>query len=223
MTGQVLFDSHVLTLVEVSTHLVNNLTPGHRGGYAYDAPVGVDRIHAAASALGSNGRRTPDVTASEADTLAQHAIDMRQAFQAVHDGNLALAANTINALLAQTGARPSWTPWAAGGTSTSTAPTTPSSPAGRLDARQASPSPSAAISPDAWGSATPTVVTASTSTPPRTAADGTAPRPARTGSRQPPTGHESSSRVDRAVVVKKDRQRGTTSRSTIGTTAHHAA
>lgn len=114
MTGQVLFDSHVLTLVEVSTHLVNNLTPGHRGGYAYDAPVGVDRIHAAASALGSNGRRTPDVTASEADTLAQHAIDMRQAFQAVHDGNLALAASTINALLAQTGARPQLDPLGGG-------------------------------------------------------------------------------------------------------------
>ena len=125
MTGQVLFDSHVLTLVEVSTHLVNNLTPGHRGGYVYDAPVGVDRIHAAAGALGSNGRRTPDVTASEADTLAHHAIDMRRAFQAVHDGDLALAASTINALLAQTGARPQLDPLAAGGTSTSTAPTRP--------------------------------------------------------------------------------------------------
>ena len=110
VTGQVAFDSHVLTLVEVAARLVNELTPGEQGGHPYDAPTGEDRIRATATALSGNGRRTPTVTADEAEILAGYAAEMRRAFRSVHDGDLAEAADTLNGLLARTGARPQLDP-----------------------------------------------------------------------------------------------------------------
>ena len=110
MTGQVAFDSHVLTLVDVAARLVNELTAGHRGGHPVDCPTGRERIHATATALSGNGRRTPAVDAAEADVLTRHAADMRQAFHAAHDGDLARAAGIVNVLLDQTGARPQLDP-----------------------------------------------------------------------------------------------------------------
>ncbi len=115
MTGQVAFDSHVLTLVEVAARLVNELTPGHRGGQPYEAPTGEQRIQATARALGGNGRRTPDVTDRDADTLTRCAADMRHAFLATHAGELAHAADIVNTLLARTGARPQLDPQPGGG------------------------------------------------------------------------------------------------------------
>lgn len=109
------FDGHVLTLVEVAARLVNELTPGHRGGHPCDAPTGKDRIEATARALGGDGRRTPDVSATDADALMHHATDMRHAFRAAHDDDLARAAATINMLLARTGARPQLDPQPGGG------------------------------------------------------------------------------------------------------------
>ena len=108
------FDSHVRTLVEVAARLVNELTPGHRGGHPYDIPTGQVRIQATARALGDNGRR-PDVTASDANALTEHATDMRQVFHAAHQGDLTRAATTLNTLLAQTGARPQLDPLPGGG------------------------------------------------------------------------------------------------------------
>ena len=104
------FDSHVLTLVEVAVRLVNELTPGHRGGRTCTAPFGMERIQAAARALGGDGRRTPHVTASDADTLADYATDMRRTFRAVRDDDLARAAAIVNDLLLRTGARPQLDP-----------------------------------------------------------------------------------------------------------------
>lgn len=100
------FDSHVLTLVEVAVRLVNELTPGHRGGRSCAAPVGKERTRAASRALGGEGRRTPRVTASDADVLVDYATDMRRTFHAVHDDDLARAAAVVNDLLVRTGARP---------------------------------------------------------------------------------------------------------------------
>lgn len=109
------FDSHVLTLVEVAARLVNELTPGERGGHPYDAPAGEERIRATATALSGNGRHTPAVTALEAEVLAGCAAEMRRAFESVHDGDLAAAAETLNSLLARTGARPQLDPLPGGG------------------------------------------------------------------------------------------------------------
>lgn len=115
VTGQVAFDSHVVTLVEVAARLVNELTPGHRGGHEYEAPSGPALRAACAEALSGDGRRTPSVTANQADTLARNASAMRVAFQAVNDGDPSLAATTLNGLLAQTGARPQLDPLPEGG------------------------------------------------------------------------------------------------------------
>lgn len=115
VTGQLGFDSHVLTLVEVAARLVNELTPGHRGGQPYEGPTGEHRIQATARALGGSGRRTPDVTARDADTLTRQAADMRQAFLATQEDDLARAADIVNALLIRTGARPQLDPLPGGG------------------------------------------------------------------------------------------------------------
>ena len=61
------FDSHVFNLVDVASRLVNELTPGLRGGHEVAAPRGATGVAAVAEALGGNGRRTPHVTARQAD------------------------------------------------------------------------------------------------------------------------------------------------------------
>ena len=100
------FDSHVLTLVDVASRLVNAVTPGLSGGHEVHAPRGAQRITAVAEALGGNGRRTPKVTAPQASTLARYAVRMRLVFEATEAGDLAEAAAVLNRLLESTGARP---------------------------------------------------------------------------------------------------------------------
>ena len=109
------FDSHVLTLVDVASRLVNGLTPGLRGGHEAIAPRGAARVTAVAEALGGNGRRTPAVTARHATTLATYADQMRLVFEATDTGDLVEAARVLNKLLAATGARPQLDPLATGG------------------------------------------------------------------------------------------------------------
>ncbi len=115
MTGQVAFDSHVLSLVDVAGRLVNELTPGHRGTQPIQAPTGRARVDATATALSGNGRTTPRVTGAEADQLYRQAVDMRAAFETAVAGDLAEAARILNRLLADTGARPQLDPLPGGG------------------------------------------------------------------------------------------------------------
>ena len=109
------FDSHLFNLVEVAARLVNALTPGLEGGHDVAMPRGEGRQRAVADALGGGGRRTPDVTARQATSLAAHALQMRKAFEAVARDDLAEAARVLNALLRRTGARPQLDPLPAGG------------------------------------------------------------------------------------------------------------
>ncbi|HET6699430.1 MAG TPA: CGNR zinc finger domain-containing protein [Nocardioidaceae bacterium] len=106
MTGQVTFDSHVLTLVEVAARLVNHLTPGSSGGHEVGAASGHARLDATATALSGNGRERPSVTRADAAALAAHAATMRGVFESAHRGDVAAAAAVLNELLVHTGARP---------------------------------------------------------------------------------------------------------------------
>jgi predicted RNA-binding Zn ribbon-like protein len=115
VTGQVAFDSHVLTLVEVAARLVNELTAGHRRGRPVDAPLGPRQVEAAARALSGGDRRTPEVTTADAEFLARHAARMRDVFRAASAGDLDSSAATLNGLMRDTGARPQLDPLPGGG------------------------------------------------------------------------------------------------------------
>jgi predicted RNA-binding Zn ribbon-like protein len=109
------FDSHVFNLVDVASRLVNELTPGLRGGQDVQLPVGAARAEAVARALGGNGRRTPEVTARQATALTAHAVQMRKVFEATEADDLVEAARVLNKLLLRTGARPRLDPLGTGG------------------------------------------------------------------------------------------------------------
>jgi predicted RNA-binding Zn ribbon-like protein len=109
------FDSHVLNVVEVAARLVNELTPGARGGQDVEAPTGAARVAATATALGGDGRRTPSVNARQAKALAGDAARMRKVFEASDRGDLPTAAREVNEMLARTGARPQLDPLPEGG------------------------------------------------------------------------------------------------------------
>ena len=109
------FDSHVLNLVDVASRLVNALTPGLDGGHEVALPAGSRRVEATAEALGGNGRRTPDVTARQATSLAAYAAQMRRVFDAAHVGELEEATRVLNRMLRRTGARPQLDPLPEGG------------------------------------------------------------------------------------------------------------
>jgi predicted RNA-binding Zn ribbon-like protein len=109
------FDSHVLNLVDVAARLVNELTPGLRGGQEVVLPSHAGRAEAVARALGGNGRVTPEVTSRQATTLAAYAVQMRRVFEATDADDLVEAARVLNKLLVRTGARPQLDPLGAGG------------------------------------------------------------------------------------------------------------
>lgn len=99
------FDSHVLSLLAVSTRLVNSLTPGHQRGVAVDPPAGKERVRAVEDALAGDGRPRPAVSASDAARFADLAARLRTVFEAARDDTNA-AATEVNALLLDTHARP---------------------------------------------------------------------------------------------------------------------
>ena len=109
------FDSHVFNLVDDASRLVNELTPGLRGGHDVVVPRGAHRAEAVAEALGGNGRRTPHVTHRQATALAEYAAQMRPVFEATDTGDLTEAARVLNQLLGATGARPQLDPLATSG------------------------------------------------------------------------------------------------------------
>ncbi|MEU9145529.1 CGNR zinc finger domain-containing protein [Streptomyces sp. NPDC048349] len=102
-----MFDSHVAVLLDQAVSLVNALTDGEARGRAHIAPRGADlpeAIDAAVSRTAASLPRTID--AAQADYLVEAARRMREVFQAVQDGRLDTAADTVNGLLRDTGARP---------------------------------------------------------------------------------------------------------------------
>ncbi len=101
VTSQVQFDSHILTLLAVSTRLVNALTAGHQRGNVFTEPAGKERVRAVAEALGGD----PAVPAADAEHFAQLAKRLRRIFEAAQDDEKE-AATEVNALLLDTNARP---------------------------------------------------------------------------------------------------------------------
>lgn len=101
-----LFDSHVLALTEVAVGLVNLATSGQDGGTPYDAPD--DRTLAApvASLLAREGRPRPRVAARDVAVLRGVAERARVVFEAMAGCDVARAADVVNRLLRETGARP---------------------------------------------------------------------------------------------------------------------
>lgn len=100
------FSSHVDAVVAVAVRLVNALTPGEAHGRRYLPPEG-----AALSALASDSLRvgradTRDVTPGEAAELGDFAWALRLVFDDVAAGRLDQAAEQVNGLLGETGARP---------------------------------------------------------------------------------------------------------------------
>ena len=100
------FDSHVLNVLTAAVQLVNRLTPGQSGGTDVVVPAGDALAVATADALGEDGRRRPEVSASDAKQLAGVAARMRVVFETAHSGDTDRAATEVNALLLDTNARP---------------------------------------------------------------------------------------------------------------------
>jgi predicted RNA-binding Zn ribbon-like protein len=101
-SGQVLFDSHMRTLVDASVALVNALTDGEARGRGYVAPEGAERVGAVRAVLNAGA----DLGLNAADHLAETARTLRTVFEAVADDRLDDAAHALNALLRDSGARP---------------------------------------------------------------------------------------------------------------------
>ncbi|PZS37161.1 MAG: hypothetical protein DLM62_20740 [Pseudonocardiales bacterium] len=107
ITGQVHFDSHVTTTVEVVVALVNALATAEAGGRPAVSPAGPEQVRARAEgALREAGARRAEVGVDEAAGLQRLAGRLREVFAALAEGREDDAAGIINVLLAQSGARP---------------------------------------------------------------------------------------------------------------------
>lgn len=100
------FTSHMDTVVTVAVRLVNALTAGEARSRPYAPPEGAALTAAATAALSVGTRRTRQVTSREAAELREVARALRAVFDAVASGDIDTAALQVNAMLAQTGARP---------------------------------------------------------------------------------------------------------------------
>jgi predicted RNA-binding Zn ribbon-like protein len=100
------FTSHVDTIVTAAVNLVNAVTPTEAFGRPFEPPAGA-QLHAAVREALRAGRKTiPVISADDAEQLAQMAGWLRTVFDSVERGDVDAAALTLNALLAETGARP---------------------------------------------------------------------------------------------------------------------
>lgn len=97
-----LFDGHIVNLLDASVSLVNVLTDGHSRGRPYTAPRGSGLPAAIGSALPG----APAISPEEARRFVETTLEMRKVFDAAHAGDLDTAARAVNALLLSTGARP---------------------------------------------------------------------------------------------------------------------
>jgi predicted RNA-binding Zn ribbon-like protein len=100
------FSSHVDAVVTVAVRLVNTLTPGEAHGRGYLPPDGDALAALATEALRAGRADTRAVSAAEAAELADFAWALRLVFEDVAAGRLDQAAEAVNGLLADTGARP---------------------------------------------------------------------------------------------------------------------
>lgn len=108
MTSQVLFDSHVELLLDAAVSFVNELTDGERRGKPFTAPQGEKLRAAAASAIPARAQapRPEQLPADSAELLAHAGRVMRGVFEAMEDGRVDDAAEAVNLLLREMGARP---------------------------------------------------------------------------------------------------------------------
>jgi predicted RNA-binding Zn ribbon-like protein len=102
------FTSHVDVIVTTAVNLVNAVTPGEARGRIFEAPTGPDLGEAIRQVLSLRGRRPwPEaIGAADAAQLAELAGWLRSVFDSIERGDVDDAAITLNALLAETGARP---------------------------------------------------------------------------------------------------------------------
>ncbi len=100
------FTSHVDTIVTAAVNLVNAVTPGEARGRGFDQPAGAELRHAVSEALRGERPQGPEITDQDAAKLTAIAAWLRVAIEAVDHGDVDGAALTLNALLAETGARP---------------------------------------------------------------------------------------------------------------------
>lgn len=105
--GHVPFDSHVASRVNAAVAFVNVLATAHAGGRVITPPASAtERQARAAAALGQAGAASTAISAAEAEGLQQLATHLRGVFAAVSDRRDDAAAEMLNTLLAQSGARP---------------------------------------------------------------------------------------------------------------------
>ncbi|GAA4530348.1 MULTISPECIES: CGNR zinc finger domain-containing protein [Nonomuraea] len=98
------FNSHGDAVIRVAVGLVNSLTPGERRGRPAPPPAGLAEAATEGLRTGYPGHKP--VTEAEGSELAEVAQRLRAVFEAVAAGDVDAAAERINALLAETGARP---------------------------------------------------------------------------------------------------------------------
>jgi predicted RNA-binding Zn ribbon-like protein len=100
------FNSHVDAVVSVAVSLVNTLTPGEAHGRSYQPPAGDAARTTVTAALQTGQSSSRQVTAAEATELVATAGLLRAVFDAVEADQVDTAAGLLNAMLAETGARP---------------------------------------------------------------------------------------------------------------------
>ena len=103
-----LFDSHVELLLDAAVSFVNELTDGEKRGRPYTAPRGEALATAAAAAIPARAQapRPEALPAHSAEHLAYAGRVMRGVFEAMEEGRVDDAAEGVNRLLRETGARP---------------------------------------------------------------------------------------------------------------------
>jgi predicted RNA-binding Zn ribbon-like protein len=100
------FTSHVDIIVTAAVNLVNAVTPAEAFGRPFGRPGGADLQAAVRAALRAGRPAEPAISAADAAELARVADWLRTVFDSVERGDVDAAALTVNALLAETGARP---------------------------------------------------------------------------------------------------------------------
>ena len=99
--GQEHFDSHVMARVETAAALVNALATSQAGGRAVPPPASSAEVRERAERA-----LHVDVSPKEVDGLSKLATRLRDVFAALDDGRPDDAADILNLLLADSGARP---------------------------------------------------------------------------------------------------------------------